>query len=258
MKSPKLYTKKDGKYYFTFRGKQHYGGKTLEQAQTKLKEVTGIGIIDQTCVVRLVGEYLDSLVGTQSPDTIYGKATSYKQLLAFLSKRKPKNGTATPGLYSLHDASKAKEKHASYVDAFSSLFPESIPLTTFNSDALERYRRAYLKTARKSTVKTAFIKIQALSKWLHEKGCLAENPYSWLSVLPPSAVATTLTNRFRKATYSGSIEMWRSRPRMEKRKSDPSSEKATRSRSVRARFVRFHLRGVSTSLSPCRTGRNLG
>ena len=66
MKAPKLYTKKDGKHYFTFKGRQYYAGKTLEKAQAKLKEFTGIGITDQTCLVKLVGEYLDSLVGTQS------------------------------------------------------------------------------------------------------------------------------------------------------------------------------------------------
>lgn len=88
MKTPKLYPKKDGAYYFTFQGKRHYGGKTLEKAEAKLREVTGLAPSGDTDLVALVGQYLDSLVGSQSPDTIYGKAGTYKRLLAYLSGQK--------------------------------------------------------------------------------------------------------------------------------------------------------------------------
>jgi len=119
MKAPKLYTKKDGAHYFTFKGKQHYAGKTLEKAQAKLREVTGLAPTGDCDLVALVGQYLDSLVGTQSPDTVYGKAGSYKRMLAYLSGQKI-NGNGGPGLYSLHESSKARAKHQTYVESLGS------------------------------------------------------------------------------------------------------------------------------------------
>ncbi len=155
MKTPKLYSKKDGAYYFTFQGKQKYAGKTLEKAQAKLREVTGLAPSGDTDLVALVGQYLDSLVGTQSSDTIYGKAGSYKRLLAYLSGQEI-NGNGGPGLYSLHDSSKAKAKHQSYVEAMSSLLEEPIPLSDLTTESLEKYQRSLLRKSKKSTVRTAF------------------------------------------------------------------------------------------------------
>ncbi len=104
---PKLYKKKqDGAYYFNYKGKQKYAGRTLEKAEAKLREITGLAPSGDICLVTLVGKYLDDLVGSQSPDTIYGKGMSYKHLLAYLSGQTI-NGNGGPGLYSLHDSSKA-------------------------------------------------------------------------------------------------------------------------------------------------------
>ena len=55
MKAPKLYKKKDGAYYFTFKGRQHYAGRTLEKAETKLRQVTALEPDGETCLVTLVG-----------------------------------------------------------------------------------------------------------------------------------------------------------------------------------------------------------
>ena len=181
---PKRYQKSDGCYYFTFKTKQYYVGSTLDRAQVKLEQIVSIGgTPSQACLVNLVGEYLDSINGTQSPDTVYGKAVAYKRLFADLSKTEPTIEKDGPGLYSLHESSTVTEKHSSYGEAFAKLFPGAIPLTTFTTDNLEKYRRVYLDTAKKLTVKTAFIKIRALSKWLHEKGYLKENPCSKIPAL---------------------------------------------------------------------------
>jgi site-specific recombinase XerD len=109
----------------------------------------------------------------------------YKRLLAWMTG-KPANGLNGPGLYSLHDASGAARKHASHVEAFNSLFDEPIPLSSFDAPTLERYQRAFLKEAKKVTVKTAFIKIKALSKWLHLRRYLGENPSSRLPAIKVS------------------------------------------------------------------------
>lgn len=175
-KRPNLYKKsQDGAYYFNYEGKQKYAGKTLEKAEAKLREITGLAPSGDTDLVALIGQYLDSLVGTQSPDTIYGKAGCYKRMLAWMSGQKI-NGNGGPGLYSLHDSSKAKAKHRSYVEALSSMLVEPIPLLELTTESLEKYQRSLLRRTKKSTVRTAFIKIKALAKWLHEKRYLSENP----------------------------------------------------------------------------------
>ena len=182
-KSPNLYKKsQDGAYYFNYKGKQKYAGRTLEKAEAKLREITGLAPSGDTCLVTLVGKYLDDLVGSQSPDTIYGKGMSYKHLLAYLSGQKI-NGNGGPGLYSLHDSSKATVKHQSYVAALSTLFEEPIPLSALTTESLEKYQRSMLRKAKKSTVRTAFIKIKALTKWLYEKRYLGENPCANLKLI---------------------------------------------------------------------------
>ncbi len=62
-KSPNLYKKKqDGAYYFNYKGRQKYAGRTLEKAEAKLREITGLAPTGDTCLVTLVGKYLDDLV----------------------------------------------------------------------------------------------------------------------------------------------------------------------------------------------------
>ena len=128
MKSPKLYKKKDNAFYFTFNGKQHYGGKTLEKAEAKLKKVTGAATCPQSCLVALVGEYLDSIHGTQADDTVYQKAVSYTGLLTFLSGKtngkstSRTNGSTAPGMYSLHASSSVTNRYESHAAAFAAKF----------------------------------------------------------------------------------------------------------------------------------------
>ena len=74
MKAPKLYKKKDGAYYFTFKGRQHYAGRTLEKAEAKLREVTALEPEGETCLVTLVGRYLDSLQSPKGPAPTRGQA----------------------------------------------------------------------------------------------------------------------------------------------------------------------------------------
>lgn len=193
MKAPKLYKKQDDAYYFTFNGKQHYAGKTLEKAGAKLKKITGAATCPQSCLVAVVGEYLDSIHGTQADDTVYQKALSYGALLTFLSGKtngKPSkanghgrrtNGSTGPGMYSLHASSTVTNGYTSHVAAFETLFPESIALAKLTFDNLEKYRKSRLKTSKKSTVKTDFIRIRALCKWLYDNGSVTENPCAKLS-----------------------------------------------------------------------------
>jgi hypothetical protein len=138
MKAPRLYQKKDGAYYFTFNSKQHYAGKTLERAERKLREVTGLQPDGETSLVTLVGRYLDSLGGSQSPDTIYGKAIVYKHLLAYLGNT-PINGTNGPSIHSLHDSSGVAVKYASYVEAFSLMSRGSVALEKLSTETLQKY-----------------------------------------------------------------------------------------------------------------------
>lgn len=91
MKLPKLYIKRDGAYYFTFRGRQYYGGKTLEKAEGKIRSVVGVGVAGETDLVKLVGEYLDAIDGVQAADTVYGKSIVYKH-----ATRRRRSPTATP------------------------------------------------------------------------------------------------------------------------------------------------------------------
>lgn len=175
MRLPRLYTKKDGAYYFTFHNKQYYAGKTLDRAERKLRDVTGSRPNGGTCLITLVGRYLDSLVGCQSPDTIYGKAIVYRQLLSYLG-RIPVNGRFGPGIHSLHDSSGVADRYTCYGEAFGQTFHGSVQIELLSAENLRKYQQSLLKQWKKTSVKSAFIKIQALCSWLHEGGFLSTNP----------------------------------------------------------------------------------
>ena len=85
---PALYQKRDGKWYCTLRGKQHYLGKNLDIAREKVRI-----LLDDTpqrrpeTIADLRDAYLESLSNNQSPDTIYTKRNILRAFAAFVGKR---------------------------------------------------------------------------------------------------------------------------------------------------------------------------
>jgi site-specific recombinase XerD len=145
-KLPSLYQKADRKFYFTYRGKQYYAGSTREAATQKLFEVVGTGNSDGPHSIKdAVKEYLDSIEGVQSPDSVVTKRRTYNRVFE-----------ALPEIKSLFD---------------------------LNSQVLETYRGKLLKSLKKQTINSVFHQLSAFLQYFVEKGVLALNPVQKLGKL---------------------------------------------------------------------------
>ena len=78
---PTLYQKRDQNFYFTYKGKQYYAGSTREAATQKLLEIVGTANADGPHSIKdAVKEYLASIEGIQSPDSVISKRRTYKRV----------------------------------------------------------------------------------------------------------------------------------------------------------------------------------
>ena len=58
------------------------------------------------------------------------------------------------------------------------MFRGSVALEKLSAENLQKYRQSLLKPWKKVSVRSAFVKIQSLCRWLHEGGFLNSNPYA--------------------------------------------------------------------------------
>ena len=123
-KLPTLYQKRDRNFYFTFRGRQYYAGSTQEKANRKLLEIVGTGNSDGPHSIKdAVKEYLGTIEGIQSPDSVVTKRRTYGRVFAQL--------------------------------------PEIMSLFDLTAPVLETYRAKLLKSLEKSTINTIFNQLSA-------------------------------------------------------------------------------------------------
>ena len=139
MSQPSLYTKRDGNFYFTFRGKQYYGGTTAERAQAKVVAVISGQVVGSPSerLSLAIAEYLASLQGNQTPDTIYTKKIIYRHLL----------------------------------ERF-----RDVPVSRIDTGRLESYKRQLLEDRKKSTVRSIVITWSAFFGFCVERRWLKQNP----------------------------------------------------------------------------------
>jgi len=82
-KLPTLYRKGDKNLHFTYKGKQYYAGSTPEAANRKLLEIVETGNSSGPHSIKdAIKEYLDSIEGVQSPDSIVTKRRTYNRVFA--------------------------------------------------------------------------------------------------------------------------------------------------------------------------------
>ncbi len=137
-KIPALYQKRDQNFYFTYRGKQYYAGSTREAATQKLLEVVGTANADGPHSIKdAIKEYLRSIEGVQSPDSVSTKRRTYTRVFADL-----------PEVKSIYD-----------------ITPE----------VLETYRSKMLKILEKTSVNSTFLQLSAFLQHFVEKGILLQN-----------------------------------------------------------------------------------
>jgi hypothetical protein len=88
-KLPSLYQKADRKFYFTYRGRQYYAGSTWEAANQRIHNIVGAGKSEGPHSIKdAVKEYLDSIEGIQSPDSIKTKRQTYDRVFGQLPEIK--------------------------------------------------------------------------------------------------------------------------------------------------------------------------
>jgi integrase/recombinase XerD len=87
-KGPHPYQKRDGNWYCTYQGRQHYLGKDLFKAQKKLDEVLRGDHVPRdggnTSFQDVINQYLATIEHVQSSDTLKSKRSVYKDFLEFL------------------------------------------------------------------------------------------------------------------------------------------------------------------------------
>jgi integrase len=138
-KLPSLYRKGDQNFYFTYKGKQYYAGSTQEAANRKLLEIVETGNSDGPHSIKdAIKEYLDSIEGVQSPDSIVTKRRTYNRVFAEL--------------------------------------PEVKSIFDITTQVLETHRSKMLKSLKKTTVSGTFIQLSAFLQHFVEKRILLQNP----------------------------------------------------------------------------------
>jgi integrase len=138
-KLPSLYRKADQNFYFTFKGRQYYAGSTQEAANRKLLEIVETGNSSGPHSIKdAIREYIDSIEGIQSPDSIQTKRRTYGRVFGQL-----------PDVKSLFD---------------------------ITAQVLETYRAKLLKTLKRQTVHATFIQLSAFLQHFVKKGILLQNP----------------------------------------------------------------------------------
>lgn len=87
-KGPQPYQKKDGNWYCTYQGRQHYLGNDLFKAQKKLEEILNGNHVPRnggkTSLKDVIDQYLATIKHVQSSDTLKSKRSVYKDFLEFL------------------------------------------------------------------------------------------------------------------------------------------------------------------------------
>jgi len=138
-KLPSLYLKADQNFYFTYKGRQYYAGTTQEKADRKLLEIVETGNSDGPHSIKdAVKEFLDSIEGIQSPDSVVTKRRTYNRVFAQL--------------------------------------PEIKNLFDITQQVLETYRSKMLKTLKKTTVSGTFIQLSAFLQYFVDQRVLLQNP----------------------------------------------------------------------------------
>ena len=139
-KLPTLYRKRDQNFYFTFRGRQYYAGSTQEKANRKLLEIVGTGNSDGPHSIKdAVKEYLDSIEGVQSPDSVVTKRRTYNRVFADL--------------------------------------PEISSIFDITPKILETYRSGLLKKSlKKHTINSTFVQLSAFLQYFVDQRILLQNP----------------------------------------------------------------------------------
>lgn len=155
MSLPSIY-KVNGYYYFTLNGRQRYGGKTLETAEAKVKKLQGEVVTKQSAsqsgavglLLSIAGEeYFTHITGNQSEDTTYCKRLSLQQFIKRVGDLDV--GLVTPLL-------------------------------------IETWKKELLKTHKKNSIRTLFLRISPLFGYLVETKRLSENPFKKVQKLKVS------------------------------------------------------------------------